>query len=235
VRWGLPDAALVWVAGVIASVLGASAGAVALSVPTDEIDDHVGVLLCGIAAQDGVILGAIAVLTYWKGQSSLRRDFGLAVAWEHPWLWGALYLVSGLALQIVSSLLLLPVVELSGRDDAQGVVESFEDARGLELALFALAVAVVAPLAEELLFRGVLLRALRRRTTTAWAVFGSAVVFAGIHVLLAPTVGDLMAVPALMALGLVSGAVAVATGRLYGSVLLHVGFNLLTAVVVVAG
>ena len=81
---------------------------------------------------------------------------------------------------------------------------------------------------EELLFRGMLLRALMRRTTPAWAIFGSSLIFAVIHV-----VGDFGAgyvVPALLLLGLVSGYEAVRTGNLARSMLLHIGFNLLSTI-----
>jgi hypothetical protein len=46
--------------------------------------------------------------------------------------------------------------------------------------------------------------------------------------------GTLIAVPALLALGLVSGYQAVRTGLLSRSIALHVGFNALTVVAVLA-
>jgi membrane protease YdiL (CAAX protease family) len=55
-----------------------------------------------------------------------------------------------------------------------------------------------------------------------------ALVFALVHPLLSPTLGDLAVVPALFALGVVSGTVASRRGDLSASILLHVGFNLLT-------
>ena len=83
------------------------------------------------------------------------------------------------------------------------------------------------PLVEELLFRGLLLRALLRRTTPVWAVVISSVVFAAVH-LLDPSTLPLMA--PLLLLAVISAIRAVRTGDLSQSILLHVGFNLLSAI-----
>jgi hypothetical protein len=87
---------------------------------------------------------------------------------------------------------------------------------------------------EELLFRGALLRALLRRTTPAGAIFVSAMVFALVHPLGDPEVGSVIVVPAILALGLVSGYLAVRSGNLSRSIMLHMGFNLLTVALVLA-
>ena len=89
---------------------------------------------------------------------------------------------------------------------------------------------LLAPLTEELLFRGALLRSLLRKVTPEVAVFVSAVVFGLVHVLGDPSVGTLIALPAIVLLGVVSGYQAVKTGDLARSILLHVGFNALSVV-----
>jgi uncharacterized protein len=230
VRWGLPDVALAWIAGLVVSVV---AGAIAIGigdVPSDAVTDDVGVLLASVVGQAIGIIGTLWLIAWRKGLGSLRADFGLVVQ-ARDWAW----LAAGVGLQIVSTLALLPIAELHGREDAQEVVQQFEDAQGVQVVLFSLVVVLVAPLAEELLFRGALLRSLLRRTTPAWAIFGSALIFALVHPLASPTIGSVMAVPALLALGLVSANLAVRTGNLSASILLHAGFNLLTAIVVSAG
>jgi membrane protease YdiL (CAAX protease family) len=83
---------------------------------------------------------------------------------------------------------------------------------------------VVAPVGEELLFRGLLLRALVRRTSPPVAIGVAALAFALVHVALDPGAG--FAVPALLLLGLLSGYRAWRTGNLSQSILLHAGFNL---------
>jgi membrane protease YdiL (CAAX protease family) len=97
-----------------------------------------------------------------------------------------------------------------------------------------LAVAALAPIAEELLFRGALLRALQRKTTPGWAVFVSAVVFGLVHVIGDPSVGSLIALPVIVLLGLVCGYQAVVTGDLCRPIMLHMGFNALSAVLLFA-
>ncbi|MDP9334098.1 MAG: CPBP family intramembrane metalloprotease, partial [Actinomycetota bacterium] len=81
---------------------------------------------------------------------------------------------------------------------------------------------------EELLFRGLLLRALRRRMSPEMAVIVQALAFALAHPMLSPTLGDFAVVPALFLLGAVSGVVAVRRGDLSASIMMHIGFNLVT-------
>jgi membrane protease YdiL (CAAX protease family) len=171
----------------------------------------------------------LALVSRSKGRGSLTRDFGLTVR-----LHDSGWLVAGLGLQIALGLALYPISELYGDDDAQSVVDLLEDTSGAGLASFAIAVVLVAPVAEELLFRGALLRALLRRTTPAWAIFGSALAFALVHPLGDPEVGSVIVVPAILALGIVSGYLAVRSGDLSRSIMLHVGFNLLTVALVLA-
>ncbi|MDQ1480802.1 MAG: protease family protein, partial [Actinomycetota bacterium] len=78
------------------------------------------------------------------------------------------------------------------------------------------------------LFRGLLLRGLRRRFSPVVAVTLSALVFALAHPALDPTWGTFVIVPALFGMGAVSGAIAVRRGDLSVSILLHIGFNFLT-------
>jgi membrane protease YdiL (CAAX protease family) len=227
VRWGLPDAVIAWVAGLLAGVVVAAVAVAALGVPDDEIADDVSVFLAAIVGQNVTVVAVLAVVARRKGRGSLRGDFGLALRpRDLGWLPG------GVVFQIGLALTLYPIVRVYGDDEAQGVVDLLEDASGAGLVVFVVAVVALAPLTEELLFRGVLLRALLRRTTPAWAVAGSALAFALVHPLGDPDVGSVIAVPALLALGLVSGAVAVRSGDLSRSILLHAGFNLLTVLTV---
>lgn len=100
------------------------------------------------------------------------------------------------------------------------------------LQVFALVIAplVLAPVIEELFFRGVVIDALRGRSTmrgpAAIAVLTSAAIFALLHLL------GVSSVPAALAgglstfaLGLGTGILAVTTGRLGGAVIAHVVFN----------
>jgi len=229
VRWGIPDVVLAWIAGLIGAVALGGISAAVLDVPDDELADDVGVFLATLAGQTLLVVLVLALVARSKGRGSLTRDFGLTVRVRD-----AGWLAAGVGLQIVLGLALYPLSELYGRDESQGVVDLLEDTSGAGLAAFAVAVVVIAPLAEELLFRGALLRALLRRTTPAWAIFVSALVFALVHPLGDPEVGSVIVVPAILTLGVVSGYLAVRSGDLSRSIMLHAGFNLLTVVAVIA-
>jgi membrane protease YdiL (CAAX protease family) len=157
-----------------------------------------------------------------KGRGTLRADFGLVV---HPRdLWA---IPAGIGLEIALALMVFPISDLV-QNQRQGVVNDLETAHGLHLAVLALFAGLIAPVCEELLFRGLLLRGLRRRFSPVVAVTLSALVFALAHPALDPTWGTFVIVPALFGMGAVSGAIAVRRGDLSVSILLHIGFNFLT-------
>lgn len=186
-----------------------------------------------VPATIGAIVGGTAatvlalwVVSRWKGRASLRRDYGAAlrggdVAW----------LLVGLGFSLVVGLVLLPLTRLHG-GPSQEVVKQFEKASGGGAIAYAAAVVLLAPLGEELLYRGLLLRALLRRVTPAWALWTSAFAFGLVHVAFDP--GSYLVLPGLVALGVLSGWRATRTGELSQSFYLHAGFNLLTAISILA-
>ncbi len=100
------------------------------------------------------------------------------------------------------------------------------------LQVFALIIAplVLAPVIEELFFRGVVIDAVRGRTalpgSTAVAVVSSAAIFALLHLLGVSTAqGALAGGLSAFGLGLGTGILAVTTGRLGGAVIAHAVFN----------
>ncbi len=235
IRWGLPDVGVAWVVGLVAALVVSSIVAAAAGVDTSRVSDDVGVLLASVVGQAIGVIGTLELVARRKGRGSLGADFGLVARLPGGrWTTAALWLLAGVALQLAILPFLQIVVDVHGKAETQDVVEQFKQARGPALVLFAVIVVTVAPVAEELLFRGALLRALQRRMTPAWAVFVSALAFAAVHPLLSPSIGSVIAIPGLFALGLLSAALAIRTGNLSASILLHAGFNLLTAVSVLA-
>jgi uncharacterized protein len=229
VRWGLPDVALAWFIGVAASLF-----AFPLADP-DVGQDHqpVRFLLAAVVLQSlGTVLWLI-VVSKRKGQDSLGKDFG--IFWPFEKLKGGVvvgWLALGAALSIGAQILLAPISSIAHLEDsAQEVSKALENSSGAGRVLFGLAVVLVAPPVEELLFRGALLRSLQRRWSAAVAIFVSATIFAGIHVVGDPGAGYV--VPGLLLLGLISGYQAVKTGNIVRSMLLHMGFNLLSAVALI--
>jgi uncharacterized protein len=217
-RWGIGDFIWIYVVGIVASVVGASIGFAV----TGDTSGHIGALTTALStfAQFGTWFGCVVLLARVKGRS-VRDDFGLTLQLRDWWAPFA-----GLGLFLVGTVLIYPLVSLANAH--QKVVDDLTQAGGAKLAVFAVVAALVAPVCEELLFRGLLLRALRRRMSPELAVIVQALAFALAHPMLSPTLGDFAVVPALYLLGAVSGVVAVRRGNLSASIMMHIGFNLVT-------
>jgi membrane protease YdiL (CAAX protease family) len=217
IGWGIPDAAVAFVLSLLAASVAVLPFFSHNKLPKHlEVDASVASLL----AQTGTVIAYLAFAAR-KGCGTLTADFGLRVRARD-----ALWFGGGFALSIASGVMIAPIVSAGHlSNSSQDVVRLFQQARGAETVVFALAVLIVAPVGEEVLFRGALLRGLLRRTSPAVAIWGSALAFALVHVILDPGAG--FAVPALLLLGLISGYRALRTGDLSQSILLHAGFNLL--------
>lgn len=233
-RWGLPDVAIAWIVGLVCALVAVvpllviAAGRTDAPVDGLPKDLEVSAILASLFAQSAGVIGMLAYVGRSKGRGGLVPDFGFVLR-----LRDVGWVPIGVAMAFVAGIVLWPVTELADLDgSAQEVVRQFEDANGLEIPLFVLAVVLIAPAAEELLFRGALLRGLMRRTSPGWAVFGSALVFALVHVLL--DVDTYYYLPAFLALGVVSGWRAVHTGNVSQSIFLHMGFNLLASILIIA-
>ncbi|HEY7137762.1 MAG TPA: CPBP family intramembrane glutamic endopeptidase [Acidimicrobiia bacterium] len=227
VRWGLPDFVIAWLAGVLVGSFAAVPVAPAAHAPRR---DQVAEVVVALFVQSAVSILVALWISRAKGRGSLTRDFGL------EWDWRATtWIIWGAVIAVVTSAALSPLTSLLPHNDrSQDVVDTFKASNGVGLALFVVGVLVLAPVTEELLFRGVLLRSLLRRIPATAAILVSALVFALVHPLLDPTLGTLVAVPALFALGAISAYQAVHTGSLARSIALHVGFNLVTVLSVLA-
>lgn len=121
------------------------------------------------------------------------------------------------ALSLLMQLLGAPVAE-------QGLVLELTasgDLRRPELAILAFSALALAPLAEELFFRGQLLRRTWRRGGPRAAYLASALLFAAFH-------GNLQGFVIYVWLGLVFARVYARTGRLATAVAVHFGNNAVT-------
>jgi hypothetical protein len=221
IRWGLGDFFLAWVVGII--------GATIAIVPFGTEDGKVPVagLVASMLGQSAAMLGFLEYVARRKGRGSLAADFGFSVR-----AGDAVWILAGLGTSLALGFLLLPISLSAGDDAGQEVVKQFQQAQGTVQILFAIGVVVVAPVIEELVYRGLLLRSLLRRMSPAAAIFVSGVVFGGTHVVLDP--GAYVAFPALAAMGVISAVLAVRSGELSRSIFFHAGFNLLTTVQILA-
>jgi CAAX protease family protein len=215
VRWGLWDVVLAWVAGLLGAL-------VASAVVADERKPVR--LIAVLVGQNVAIIGYLVAVARTKGLGSLRQDFGFTLR-----LGDLPCFFVGVGIQLVSFIPTSILVAVHGTDAKQDVVNIADRAHGLEIPLIILGVAVLAPVTEELLYRGVLLRGLMRRLDAPRAVFLSALIFGLVHAVGDPSIGTLIAIPSIMILGVVSGYQAARTGDLSRSILLHMGFNALTA------
>ena len=89
---------------------------------------------------------------------------------------------------------------------------------GHSLPLEILAVVVFAPLVEEILFRGMVFRYLRRALPAGAALIFQGLLFGGMH-------GTMIWIVYASVLGCVFGYVRSRTGSLHATILMHVGFN----------
>jgi membrane protease YdiL (CAAX protease family) len=184
-------------------------------------------LVVGLLAQNLTIVAGLVFVSRRKGLGTLRADFGLVVRFrDWPWL------AAGVLLQVVSFGMVALLDAVAGNLDQQQAVETLQESSGPEVVVLVLGVALLAPVVEELLFRGLLLRSLVRRMSSVAAVVVSAVTFGVVH-LLDPSTAPVMA--PLILVGLIAGIRTVRTGDLSQAILLHGGFNLLSAVVLVTG
>jgi uncharacterized protein len=224
-RWGIPDAVLVWVASVVAAAVVASVALAVTHTDAKHASDSTTVLAASVLAQYGVMLGGAAWVSRRKGRGSVALDFGLRVRWS-DWTWA----LRGLALQLVLIPVLAPLSIVGNR--TQSVVKDVQQSSGGKLAFLALTALVFAPFVEELLFRGMLLRALARRVRPETAVALTGLAFGMAH-LLDPNA--ISALPGLVALGMISSVVALRTGDLSRSIFLHMGFNALGLAIALHG
>ena len=210
-EWLISHAVLAFGTGVLASV------AAYLLVQRGGVTVFESFAVVG-GAQSLATIGVIA----WLGRRAGRPSLRPRPAWSD-----AAYLLLGASLALaVSWLTYLVVVQVFGGEiPAQAVVQIADEAEGRPAMVAVVVVAVLlAPLAEELVFRGALLRALGRRLSVGPAALVSAAAFALAHLVL--DFQSAVAAPALFVVGLVLAAVVQRRGRLAPAVAAHMGFNL---------
>lgn len=226
--WGLGDAAAGIVAAQLLSILvvGVVYAATGWSTPGDIPIWATGLLQIPLWMGFG---GAVWYAAERKGHG-LAADFGFSFqALDAP-----VGLVAGIACQlVVLPLLYWPVLRVLGRsaDELSEPAERLAGRAEGTAGWFVLAamVVVVAPLIEELFYRGLLLRAMTKRGWSPWpAVLASAALFAAMHFQPLQFIG-------LFVFGLVLGLLAQLYGRLGPAIWAHVGFNGTTVVALYLG
>ena len=195
-------------------------------------DVHFGLLL-GYLAVWVPLLSAVLVACFLHGSRSLSHDLGLRFR-PLDLLWG---LAIGLLARVATSLLEIAQYGRMGSSSAT-MGEPVYDGWWLFGAL--LAPILLAPLVEEVFFRGLLLRAVQgvasfsgggRTFSVAIAIVVSGAVFSLVHVLQAGSVTSVAVVGlSTFVFGVSVASVATLTGRLGGAIIAHVTFNALVVI-----
>ena len=236
VRWGLPDAAVVLGIFVVTLLLGL--GYLLLRLPAQEQPFQ---LVFGVIAY-GLLVAALVVISRRRGLKSLRADFGL---WFRP-VDLAIGLGIGIVVRILTLIETFIVVTIAGKSPSRGNVDFGIDPLWIILNGFLIA-ALVAPIVEELVFRGLVLRAVRwavlrgrrssprpqpapegvRNGAAVLAVVVSALLFSAAH--LYEAIGDPVLLITLglftLTAGVLHGVITIVTGRLGPAIVAHVVVN----------
>jgi hypothetical protein len=178
-------------------------------------------------------LGVAAPLTLWLARRtwpqlwSQAQPPGFGFTPPRQLLFFALAVASGLAAPFLGALLTEWLAH--GHAVTQDIQQIGSNTPlGLRIPLVLVAVCV-GPLVEELLFRGMLLSALMKRVHVGWAVAGSSLLFALVH--LPGLAYQWYALPNLLLLALLLAGLRLRSGSIWPAVLAH-GVNNLLAVAV---
>lgn len=184
IRWGMGDVfwglLLYVLGGLVASVVLVATGAIDLNAVADTGKTgelSVAAVAVTVAAGWLGFVGWPIVVTYFKGQRSLARDFGLEIRWIDVG-WGVLGGVVAIFVSAIGGV----IWKLISGDDAPSNGEFLPKTPGVlgGILLFIL-IAVLTPLAEELFFRGLVLRSIGRRWNLTAAVVASSALFGLLH------------------------------------------------------
>jgi membrane protease YdiL (CAAX protease family) len=175
----------------------------------------------------GVMLAAVLAVRS-SGSGSVRHDLGLRFRWPRD----LIGIPVGAACQFLVVPGVIAVFSLFGKVRSQQQTDALlGGSKGIGLALVVLAVAIGAPVAEELLYRGLLLRGGIRLLGLVGSAAFSSVAFGVSHYSASYTGMTAIALmTALCVVGCVLATLAVRTGRLGPGIVTHMTFNVIAAV-----
>jgi membrane protease YdiL (CAAX protease family) len=210
-RWGIPDAIIPLLGFVLISAAVAAGGSL-LDIPLPWL------LLLGISLPWIALAGWPLLTTSFQGNGP-RIDLGLRLTWSDVG-WGV---IGGFAALMAGGAIALLLQAIFGEfTSAAGEVGNQLRDEGPMLAViaFALCVAIGAPIAEEIAFRGMAYNALAKRgLSTVWVIAITTVAFSLFHL-------EPVRAPILLASGLVLGLLRWRTRSLGAPIVAHAVNNL---------
>jgi membrane protease YdiL (CAAX protease family) len=222
---------IVWALGVLVGGI-IAAGLVAGIIIASDVDPLSPLPFASVfVAQFAGSFAIVALFSRTVGSGSLAADVGLVLRGRDWWA-----IFAGMGVQIAAVLVTLPFLQLLFPEGApsQGVAEIAESSETtMEVLGIFLAVAVLAPVIEEIIYRGMLLPWLGRFMGKWPSIIVSAAAFALVHPLLDWEARA--AVPGLFFIGVVLAWAALHRGDLSLSIALHSGVNLFAAFLIVWG
>jgi membrane protease YdiL (CAAX protease family) len=217
-RIDVPLAFLTWLA---CWLLAQIVGLVVYSIGGYEDVDEVPIWVLFVSTSLGwaVFLAGMVLASRREGSGSFTRDYQVRARPVD---------VLGVPIGVLTQLVIVPLIYLPLErlwEDVfteERLTETAKDlvdrASGGSMVLLVLMVCVGAPIVEELVYRGLLQGSLAARFNHVPALFAASLLFMLIH--FRP-----VEYPGLLAIGLVCGACALATGRLGMAIACHLGFN----------
>lgn len=226
--WRLWHFAVAWIGGLFGSIAGLPFTSFSLDSSVDPTLQLTGTdtLAILLPAQ---LLGNIVVLAVLVKALKLPFERGLGFDLRPRDGW---FVLVGVALSVAITLAVTPLANaLDATEDPQGMGALMETlSPGLGVFVAFLAIVVVTPMVEEILFRGILQRAFRRWFAKWPAIVLTAIVFALFHVLGVSSenfVADaVVTVVSILAVGLLLSWLVERDHRLGRAIAVHTGFNL---------
>lgn len=229
------DFALAFLAVIIGGVFGQFVAQLYAEQP--GLDENTRLMIYGAGFQAGLLAGVFAASYALRRKTTsydpVSPDPESPAAISAPlnlWRAGGITFLAAMPTLLVLNLAWTLLLETFGFDTSkQELVDLFANSDSLPLIITMSVLAViVAPLAEELIFRAGFFRFLRSRTPTWLAYTLPSAVFASLH-------GNVVAFVPLMALGMIFSYSYERTGNLRVPIIAHSIFNLHTILLLLSG
>jgi uncharacterized protein len=229
VGWGLGDAVVGFLVGLVCSQLTLAVAYTASDTPTSRPASDLPFGWFAFA-QLGLWVGLIGVpyvAARLKG-NGMVRDFGLRMRRRDVGFGALCGLVGQFAIVWLVYIPMSWFTDVTTEEISEPARDMTDRAAGpLGVILLVLVVGIGAPVAEEIFYRGLVQRSLVRRFGAAWGIGLASLVFGAVHF-------QLVQLPALAVAGLLFGVLAHRSGRLGPAIAAHMVFNMTAVVALLA-